>query len=485
MRFKCLSGYCLAALLSVAAFGAQTRGSQLPDAAMKGDLKAVRLLLDQKVDLNVSQADGMTALHWAVRRDDVEMANLLILAGADVEAANRTGATPMYLACTNGNAAIIEKLLSAGADANAPITAEKETPVMLAAFTGNVNAVRVILDHGADIDAKQARGQTALMWAASESHADVVKLLVDRGADVKATSLATNPGKKMTALLFSARQGDLSSAKILVEAGANVDDAMADGTTAMLLAILNGHHLLATYLLDKGANPNLTDGSGRPPLFAAIEMRNPQWAEVPWPDADMDDLELIKILLAKGADPNLKLRRKAAHRAFLDARWSDLIGGTAFLRATQTGDITVMRLLLGYGADPNVITTTKESALSLVAGVGWPLGQGYMRSETEIRESLELCLALGMDVNLANVDGITPLMGAAHKGDNLAIQFLVNNGAKLDAKDSEGRTALVWAEGVFGKSGLGIQPPRRQPQSIALLQRLMSVSSAANSEVRD
>ena len=480
MRVRCLGGSCLALLLSVVALGAQSRGMQLPDAAMKGDVKVVRSLLDQKADVNAQQADGMTALHWAVQRDDLEMVDILIRAGADAKAVNRTGATAMYLACTNGNAAIIEKLLAAGVDANGPITAEKETPLMLAAFTGNVNAVKTLLDHGAEINAQQARGQTALMWAASESHASVVKFLVDRGADVKATSVAANPGKKMTALLFSARQGDLASAKILVEGGANVDDAMADGTTAMLLAILNGHHQLATYLLEKGANPNLTDGSGRPPLFAAIEMRNPQWAEVPWPDADMDDLDLIKILLAKGADPNLKLRRKAAHRAFLDARWSDLIGGTAFLRATQTGDITVMRLLLSYGADPNVITSTKESALSLASGVGWPLGQGYMRSEAEIRQAFDLCLALGMDVNLANVDGVTPLMGAAHKGDNVTVQYLVNNGAKLDAKDTEGRTALVWAEGVFGKSGLGIQPPRRQPHTIALLQQLMSVSSASN-----
>jgi ankyrin repeat protein len=139
-----------------------------------------------------------------------------------------------------------------------------------------------------------------------------------------------------------------------------------------------------------------------------------------------------------------------------------------------------MRLLLSYGADPNFITTTNESALMLAAGVGWPLGQGYMRTEREIREALELCLALGMDVNRTNSDGVTALMGAAHKGDNATIRFLVDHGAKLDATDSEGRTALVWAGGVFGKSGLSIQPPRRQPHSEALLRELMNMPVAAN-----
>jgi ankyrin repeat protein len=319
------------------------------------------------------------------------------------------------------------------------------------------------------------------MWAASESHTGVIRLLIERGADVNAASAAANPGRKMTALLFSARQGDLQSARILVEAGADMNAAMADATTPMLLAILNGHYELAAWLLEKGADPDLADNSGRTPLFAAIELRNPMWAQVPWPKGDnLDVLDLIQRLLAHNADPNVRLRRKPSHRAFLDARWADLIGGVAFLRAAQTHDTTVMRLLLSYGADPNVITTTNETALMLAAGVGWPLGQGYMRTEREIRDALEICLALGMDVNAANADGVTSLMGAAHKGDNATIRLLVNHGAKLDAKDSEGRTALVWAGGVFGKSGLSIQPPRRQPHSEELLRELMNTPVAAN-----
>ncbi len=189
----------------------------------------------------------MTALHWAVQRRDLEMTNLLLDAGADYRLTNRTGAKPLYLAAINGDAAVIARLLDAGEDANAVLTAEGETVLMLTAYTGNAEAVKLLLERGAEPNTQQFRGQTALMWAAAEGHADVVKLLLARGADPALSSTAsTKPERRppggMTALLFAARQGKLDAARALLDGGANIDQAGADNTSPLLIAVVNGHY---------------------------------------------------------------------------------------------------------------------------------------------------------------------------------------------------------------------------------------------------
>src|SRR5580658_10658195 len=172
--------------LSFSAFGAST--SPIADAAMQGDQAAVRALVEQKADVNAVQADGATAIQWAVYRDDLEMADVLIAAGANIKLANREGATPLYLASLHGSAPMIEKLLKNGADAN-DRGPGGETPLMLVARTGNLDAIRLLLDHHADVNAKdKLRGTTALMWAIDQSHPEAVKLLFEHGA---AVSVAT------------------------------------------------------------------------------------------------------------------------------------------------------------------------------------------------------------------------------------------------------------------------------------------------------
>src|SRR5262245_11923960 len=169
--------------------GSFTAGpSDVADAAMRSDKARVRALLTQHADVNAAQADGATALQWAVYHNDKELTDLLVGAGANVKAANREGATPLWLASVNGNAGIITALLDAGADANEHLPLGR-TPLMIASRTGNVDAMRVLLDHGADVNAKETlRGTTALMWAADETHPAAVQLLIERGADIKARS---------------------------------------------------------------------------------------------------------------------------------------------------------------------------------------------------------------------------------------------------------------------------------------------------------
>ena len=176
MRRERLCAWWMVALVSVAGLGAASSGPALVEAVKNGDKASVQTLLEQQIDVNVSDPDGTTALHWAAHGDDPEILHLLIRAGANVNASNDYGVTPLFLACTNGNAAIVERLLKAGADPESRTAGE--TALMTAARTGAVDAVKVLLARGADMSATEPeRGQTILMTAAAEAHPVVVQVL--------------------------------------------------------------------------------------------------------------------------------------------------------------------------------------------------------------------------------------------------------------------------------------------------------------------
>jgi ankyrin repeat protein len=494
-------GVVLLAAISLNAVAAGD--ARLADAAMRADREAIRSLLQQKVDVNAPQPDGTTALHWAVRRNDVETARMLIRAGAKVDTATRYGVTPLYLACLNGNATMIGVLLDAGANANSA-NPGGETALMTAARTGKVDAVRLLLDRGAAINAKESvREQTALMWAVLENHPDVVKLLLANGADINAQTRVeipdgTNgipgassgdigahgpgiyrpravptPSGAMTPLLFVAREGNLEMARILLDASADLERPSANGTRPLVVAINNNHIQLALFLLERGADPNAADNFWkRTPLFAAVEMRNPDFTrESPPPVADTrDPMDLIKALLERGADPNARTNTTPP-RGFMQgtASWVSFDGQTPFVRAALNGDITLMRLLLKYGADPNVRTNEGSTALMAAAGVNFVVAQTFTRSGAEYLEAAKLCLELGADVNAVNSQGFSAMHGATNRGFDAMVRLLATHGSRLDVKDKQGRTPMTFAEGVF----LAVQPPVRKPATIALLEELM------------
>lgn len=487
----------IAMVCGLAAGAAVAGEARLADAVMHADRQAVASLLTDRAEINAPQPDGTTALHWAIRHDDLATADALIKAGADVKAATRYGVTPIALAAMNGNAAMIRKLLDAGVDPNSA-NPGGETALMTAARTGKVDAVSLLLDRGAYVNAQdEVHQQNALMWAVLENHPDMVKLLLARGADINAHTKVTipkgeyvparptaasgtgiirqralpTPDGGMTPLLFAIRDGNADMVHLLLDHGAGIEQSSGNHTTPLLIALLNGQVGLAEELLAKGANPNAIDDYHRGALFAAIDLRNfnhEKYGDLP--TDGRDPLPLIKELLNKGADPNLRTNTVPVHGLMqFDGSWVNFDGQTPFIRAALSGDIEVMRLLLEHGADPNIATTQGSTALMAASGINWIPAQTYTRSEADYVEAVKLCLDRGADVNATNSLGMMAIHGAANRGWESIIQILADHGAKLDVKDNGGRTPMIFAQGIF----LAIRPPEAKPKAIALLKKLM------------
>ena len=497
-------------LLATPAFAAGD--TRLAEAANRRDVAAVRALLAEKVDVNGTGRDGTPPLHYSVRVGDTGIARLLLAAGADAKLASRLGLTPLALAASNGDAAMIGLLLDAGANIN-ELDPAGETPLMLAARVGTVDALTVLIDRGATVDAlDRVYQQTALMVAVRENHPAAVQLLVNRGAQV---NLKTRAGKTpnwvlpnsvpgfghgvgivrgglpprgsrapipgaMSALLYAARDGRLDTTRILLAAGADIEQTDANGITPLIIAITNNHPDVARFLIDRGANIRATDWYGRTPLWAAVETRNMDLDNASFVNSidRAPFLDLIRVLLEKGADPNVRMKEvPPIRRAFLrvtgSLSWVDFTGQTPFLTAALAGDVSVMRLLLQHGADPKIPTFEGTTALMAAAGVNWVFDQTYDEGPASLLEAVKMCFDLGMDVNAVNSMGLTAAHGAANRGSDDIIRFLAEKGAKLDVKDKEGRTPLTWAEGVF----LATHPAKPKPSSIALLKSLAATSA--------
>ncbi len=500
-------GWWFAPLALAGSLMAASGDLRLVDAIERGDRDTVRSLLEQNTDANVAEADGTTPLAWAAHRNDLESAGLLIQAGADPSAANDYGVTPLTLACANRNAPMVEKLLDAGADPNvAQWTGE--TPLMTCANAGNAASVSALVDAGADLEAKESqKGQTALMWAAAEGHSAVVKVLTGAGAAVSARSkiipvtqehysiVCTKEDPCMngkmtginypdaihfrkstggfTPLLFAARIGDVESARILLAAGAGVDESTEEDGTALVVAAASGREEMARMLLAAGADPNATDAFGIAPLHYALHeglMRitsaRPKSTDVlGWQRPNM--LELMKELLAAGADPNAGIQMDFPPYDYAPIARSNgnnlpqisMVGVTPFILAAASSDVQVMRYLVERRADPKLVSAEKTSALMVAAGIGHERA-GFGRvaaSYAELQkssqvwdpalEAVKMVLDLGGDVNAVNADGRTALHGAVFLGAMPVIRQLVEKGADLEAKDRYGQTPLSMALG--------------------------------------
>ena len=491
----------------VLAAGLKAAPSPLADAAMNRDHAKIRQLLGQNADVNAAQVDGTTALTWAARANDPELVDLLLAAGANARAQNLDGATALYEASVSGNAAIVKSLLKAGADVNGTFLSTGETALMEASRTGSIQAIQVLVEHGADVNAKETlRGTTALMWAAAEGHSEAIQVLIRAGAEVNAQSRkekaaaygTAGPAAKLpegletgglTALLYAVREGSLPSVQTLLDSHADVNQASGDGSSPLLVAVLNGRYDIARYLIDRGANVKAANRKGWTPLYLAVKHRTYETGTMPVPPNADQALDFIKLILERGAEVNPRLAYETQVHVGSHVIWLKEEGATPFFRAAFGGDAEVMRLLLAHDADPQIATKDHTTPLMALAGVGFVLGLVQHRSHAEDMDALRLLLDSGADVNAVNEQGLTALMGAAHRGANEELAVLVDHGAKLDARDKgtycgdavrrtcAGRPllALDFAKGV----AVTVEAPVNRPETSALIKNLMKAKGIA------
>ena len=450
-------------LVPAASGAAET--APLVEAIKASDADALRMLLGQAVDVDAREADGTTALHWAAHKGDAEAVRLLLAAGAEVDATNRYAVTSLMLACARGSAPVVGALLGAGADPNAALP-EGETALMTAARTGNVHVIRMLLAHGADLAAREHwRGQTALMWAAAENHPAAVHTLIELGASVDERSAAG-----WSALLFAVRAGKGEAVRALLDAGADVNDTIrpvpsaeevaagpttrrdpavgTEGTSALVIAVTNAHFSLAAYLVERGADPNAAE-QGWTSLHQLAYTRRPNSGKGMPPVEMVDSLDTLafaRFLLDNGADPDLRQTQRFNNR---ERNNLNRVGATPYLLAAKHADAPLMRLLAEYGADTRQPTEGNTSPLMAAAGVGiFNVGESAGTNE-EAYEAVRLAWELGdRDVNRADDRGYTALHGAALRGADPVVSFLVERGADLLARSSEGWTPLRIADGV-------------------------------------
>jgi ankyrin repeat protein len=463
MRAAAVGG-SLIVLLSTAAGGAGAGSQEAPAAMTPAPGKEIHLQIGGGV--NQAAADGTTSLQRAAYANDLAEVRRLIRAGANVNTANRYGATPLSLAAANGNASIVAALLGAGANPDG-VSGEGEPVLMSAARSGNLETVDMLLARGANPNVSESwQAQTALMWAAAENHADVVRTLLRHGADPNAsastleywamapseaaTPKVNTPKGGMAVLHYAARQGALDAVRALVSApGIDVNVTDPDGVGALLYATFNGHYDTAAYLLEQGANPNVADHYGRALLYAAIDMNRLEGE--PRPPVRTDDavkpLDLAKLALDRGADPNARITGKIPTRCANGCYSAGAEGATPLWRAVRGNDVAAVTLLLSAGADPRLTASDGSTPLMVAAGQAWR-DEHSLGTERESIDAITLLLATGLDVNETNSAGQTALHGAAGRGAADVVRFLVDRGARLDVKDKANRTPLDTAMGV-------------------------------------
>jgi len=486
-----------AAMLSVLVKGGADPNEALPTgktnlmlAARNGNPDAVKALLDAGAKIDAKESlRGTTALMWAADEGHPAAVKLLIDRGADITA--RSSATERGRGPALGKAGDPRRAVAAQGAARAANQASPDLnqlnsqgdTVALGGqgrgrgaapnAQGNAQAGRGAAPAGAG-QAQPQQTQAQAQQTQANNNDD------DGGGRGRP---APRDGGELTALVYAARSNDIESARVLLDAGADVNQTTGYGWSPLLVATQNRHYKFAAFLLERGADPNLANKGGWVPLYLATDNRNIENGDYPVPKADMDHLEFITLLLDKGADVNHRVKDSTETRTVFTNQWLDENGATAFLRASQSSDLALMKLLLARGADPMINTVLNVTPLQVAAGIGWVDGITTEWSEAANVQAVKLLLDLGVDPNIQSDTGRTALHGASHKGRAAVVQMLVDHGGKLDIRDygntdnRGGKLAIHTWQAVDYADGLvrvGVQSAIAHPEAGLLIRKLMT-----------
>ena len=452
----------------------------------------------------VTRLGAISPLLMACRNGSASMIDVLLAAGADANSPDEHGTTALMMAAASGNADAVRTLLNHRANVNARESVHGQTALMFAAALNRGAVVQVLMAHGADaalqtkvaklerirfdeagnvIDPKKEAAEKAKAAPKDVAGGKDATVGVGAGAGAKPKDAAETKKPKrefatemggMTPLLFAARDGQRDAVSALVECGVNVNEVSgAEHISPLVMAIFNGHYDVAAYLLDHGADPNITTIQGLAPLYATVDVQWVPHGWSPWPITDQEKttyLQLMKALLDHGANPNAKLLKKVWSRSLSqDGTWVDAAGATAFWRAAQATDVAAMQLLVSGGADPNVPTKAGVTPLMVASGLGWAANFS-VNAPGSWMPAVKYCLDQGANPNAVDETGYTALHGSAFIGNNEMISFLVSKGAKANAKTKSGDTIADMANGPVAHS-------IPHPETVSLLESLGSVNS--------
>ena len=502
--------------------GAQGDGmTALHWAAYRDDVEMMKLLLAAGANVHaVTRVGAIPPLFLACANGSPAALELLLKAGADPNSINANGTTALMMAASSGSADAVKLLLDEGASANAREAAHGQTALMFAASLNRAAVIKLLLARGAEANAAtSAREQDKVRFdrdghpfyepPASKTAAKPTTkvkdeetpnvntegvtrelLVLSRALGFQSARVAFDKPRKgpqltppmrvgpefvggMTALLYAAREGHKEAVAALLEGGAAINQANADKFTPLVIAIVNGHLDLASDLLERGADPNIATLTGLTPLYATIDVRWAPHASYPQPRTEQEKigyLDLMKALLKRGANPNVRLGAKPWFRSlFSDPTWIDPAGATPFWRAAQSSDIAAMRLLIEHGADPKIATKANTTPLMAAAGVGWAHNWS-VNAPVQAIDAVKYCVELGNDVNAVDSKGYAALHGAGYIGNNAIVLYLVEKGAKVDVKSKAGDSPADMANGPW-RFGLP------HPETVALLEKLGSPNS--------